>query len=409
METQIVAPKCPLFGTCGGCSSQHIPYEVQVENKKKQVESLLRRARPDWTGELEAVAGAPFEYRNRMDFVFSPSISGVGLRVKGKWWDIVPVPDCPISNTSLNTLLQEVNDWAKETNGLQPFDIKKSQGTLRYAVIRTNKNGSDSSISFVLNEDSSRLQEHIEKIKAFAEHTSAKHVVITYVPAKNDMSISTEHFAVKESEGQGEDGAHDDESASESETLTETFLGRAMRYPVQGFFQNNPAMAERMLTHTREILQREIKDKAGAYIADIYGGVGTFAIAVADLCALGITVESFEESTQFARKNLDENGFTHMKSVCIDAAQLKKLELEKKAAGKDLFLILDPPRSGMHPKTILEINRLGPRLIVYISCNPEQLAKELVGFKSHSIESVTVFDLFPQTPHVETVVVLKKK
>ena len=164
-----------------------------------------------------------------------------------------------------------------------------------------------------------------------------------------------------------------------------------------------------MLQHTRSILERSIANKADAFILDLYGDVGTFALAAADLCASGVTIENFEESTEYAEKNLERHGFFHMKAVCLDAASLKKLELDKKAEGRQLFVILDPPRSGMHPKTIAELIRLNPALMVYISCTLEQLARELVHFKNYTLESATVFDLFPQTPHVETVVVMRRK
>jgi tRNA (uracil-5-)-methyltransferase len=391
IEQPPVNPLCVLFGSCGGCTAQHISYALQVENKQKLVSSILAKAKPEWTGPAVIVAGEPYGYRNRMDFVLSPFITGVGLREKGKWWKIIPVASCPISNSGLNDLLREVNDWLLRKHGtVDPFDIKKNHGTMRYAVIRTNKDHTDSSVSFMLSEDSSKLQAQIEEIRSFAEMTSAKNVAIAYTPAKSDMSTSGESFSVKG-----------------NEYLIETLLGKEMRFPIQGFFQNNPVMAEKMMQHVRETLEYEHVSNSGDYLVDLYGGVGTFALAAGELFSAGITIESFEESTRYARENLDANQMGYIEAICLDAASLKKIELDKKAQGKRLVMILDPPRSGMHPKTIEELRRLNPKIIIYISCNPEQLGKEIVHFKNHVIDSVTVFDLFPQTPHVETVVVMK--
>ncbi|MBS3141874.1 23S rRNA (uracil-5-)-methyltransferase RumA, partial [Candidatus Woesearchaeota archaeon] len=122
----MVDPLCPYFGTCGGCTSQHIAYEDQVLQKRKALESATG------TQEVRVITGNPYHYRNRMDFVFHPR--GLGLRRKGEWWSIVDIERCVISNANLNTLLAEVRS---SFNEVEAFDVKKKRGLYRYAVIRT--------------------------------------------------------------------------------------------------------------------------------------------------------------------------------------------------------------------------------------------------------------------------------
>jgi len=365
-------PLCPYFGKCGGCSSQHIAYEQQIENKKKQLVSAIKY------DDVNVFHGKEFYYRNRMDFIFSPQ--GLGFRKKDNWKQIVAVEKCVISEESVNSLLAQTRNFF---SAVDVFDVKRNTGTFRYAVIRTPKN--DSSISFVLNSDSTKLAEAIEKIKQFAETTSAKNILITYVPKNTDHSVSNDFFVVKG-----------------SDMLKETFLGKTFNYSVQGFFQNNTEMAEKMQEYVNSLLKSYSTQQA--HLLDLYAGVGTFGILSANLFKDVKIVESVKECIDAAEKNIEQNKITNAEAILLDAKQLKKVELNK-----PLFVITDPPRSGMHPNTIDQLNNLKPEIIIYISCNIQQLSKDLLKFKQYKIKSAAMFDLFPQTPHVEAVVELAKE
>ncbi len=367
-------PLCPYFGKCGGCAAQHIDYEFQLENKRKTV-AKAASVDPE---NVKVFSGEPYFYRNRMDFIFHSG--GLGLREKGNWRGIVDVERCVISDESLNKILGEIRDYFK---GCDYFDILKKTGTFRYAVIRTPHD--DSSISFVLNKDSPRLKEAIEKIKVFSEQTSAKNVIVTYVPSNSDNSISEDFFVVKG-----------------SDFLQEEYLGKKFRYHAQAFFQNNHAMAEKMLAYSHELLKKY--DTRNAQLLDLYGGVGSFGIVNSDLFKEVLVVESVKGAIDAAHENIKENKCANIKAEVMDAKNVNKLNLSK-----NLFVINDPPRSGMHPKAIERLNELGPKGIIYVSCNPEQLGKELPKFKNYNLKSVAMFDLFPQTPHIEAVVELVLK
>lgn len=367
-------PLCPYFGKCGGCAAQHIDYAFQLENKQKTV----AKAAGVEVKNVKVFSGNDYHYRNRMDFIFHSS--GIGLREKGNWRGIVDVEKCVISDEGLNKLVTEVRGFFK---GCDYFDVLKKTGTFRYAVIRTPHE--DSSISFVLNKDSGKLSAAIEKVREFAAQTSAKNVIVTYVPASTDGSISEEFFVV-----------------TGSDFLHEEYLGKKFKYHVQAFFQNNHAMAEKMLAYSRELLMRY--DTSNAQLLDLYGGVGSFGIVNSDLFRSVLVVESVKGAIDAANENIKENKCMNVAAEVLDAKNVNKLNLSR-----NLFVINDPPRSGMHPKAIERLNELKPKVILYVSCNPEQLGKELPKFKNYTLKSVALFDLFPQTPHIEAVAELVLK
>jgi 23S rRNA (uracil-5-)-methyltransferase RumA len=379
----MMEPKCPYFalpdtgfrGKCGGCVTQHIPYDVQLENKKKRAAAVLKFE------DVQVFSGEPYGYRNRMDMVFTEE--GIGFRQKKSWRWRVDIKKCAISNPRLNELIGEVRAEFADADDFEP---KEHTGTYRYAVIRTPQN--DSCISFVLNKDSSRVGEAIERIKAFAGKTTANNILVTYMPAKTDMSYGEDFIVIKG-----------------SDMLEESLIGRTFKYSAQGFFQNNHAMAEEMHKYVHGLLKSYKKGEYG-HLLDLYVGVGTFGIINADLFRTVQTVESFEGCVMAAKANIDLNATRNVEAVMLDATQLKKL---KTPSTGPLYVITDPPRSGMHPKTIEQLVKLSPEVIIYISCNIKQLEKDMPKFKKHyKLKSAAVFDLFPQTNHMETVVELTK-
>ena len=368
----MVSPLCKYFGQCGGCASQHIAYDTQLDSKRKQMASCIN-VEPD---SIEVFSGKEYHYRNRMDLMFTPR--GIGLRKKGDWRNCVDIEECVIANEKLNQLIKEIREHFRNVDF---FDVRKNQGTYRYAVIRTP--GNTSSVSFVLNEDSTKTGEAIDRIKHYAKSSSAENIIVTYVPKQTDMSISEEFFVVKG-----------------SDMLTENYLDKQFTYSVQGFFQNNTAMAESMHEYVHNLCKKHESDKLT--LLDLYAGVGTFGINNCGFFNKLFIVESDKHCIAAARINIEKNRIANADIMELDAMQLKKVNLPD----KDLIVITDPPRSGMHPKTIEQLNRLKPKVIIYISCNVEQLGRDLPKFKDYELKSSALFDLFPHTPHAEGVVEL---
>src|SRR3989344_6302778 len=364
-------PQCPYFGVCNGCSAQHLSYELQVENKKKVLVQSLR------CPEVLVFTGEPYSYRNRMDFLFHKQ--GVGLRKKNSS-EVVHVYNCCICVPKINQLMEEVQGFFRDNDA---FDFKKKTGTFLYAVIRVTS--PESSISIVLNEDSSRTAAAIEKVKKFAEKTTADNIIVTYVSKDAEDSISSTYFVVK---GKSE--------------LQETLLDKKFCFSVQGFFQNNLVMAEKMQEYVQELL-KQYQEKKGQLL-DLYGGVGTFGICNAESFFTVKVVEEDKTAVDFAKKNILINKTEKVEAINLDAKQLRKLNFSS-----PLFVITDPPRSGMDVQTIRRLNELQPEVIIYVSCNVQQLAKGLKLFKNYTLKSAALFDLFPQTNHLEAVAELVRE
>lgn len=364
--------KCLYFGVCGGCSLQNLEYSTQIENKKKDLAKSISFE------DIIAFSGNEFGYRNRMDLLFTKQ--GLGIRKCGRWDQTIDIEQCLICNKRLNDIILEIRNFFKN---IDYFNLKKHTGTFRYSVIRTPRK--DSSISFVLNSEANTLNDSIEKIKEFSKITNVKNIAITYVPPNREMSISDDYFMVK-----GLD------------FLKEEYLGKNFRFAIQGFFQNNSEMAEKMQSYCNNLFRKY--NTKGSYLLDLYGGVGTFGIINSNLFKEVLIIESMNSCINAANENIKENNLKNVKGIVLDAKHLKKIEFNK-----PLFVITDPPRSGMHHKTIEYLNYIKPELIIYISCNVKQLSKDIQKFKEYKIKSAALFDLFPQTNHSEAIIELEKK
>lgn len=359
-------PLCKYFGICNGCSLQHLDYETQINKKKDILAGTLGFK------DVNVLYDAPYSYRNRLDVVFHEK--GIGLRGKNAN-SAIDVEKCAICNEKLNEIIKEMREFFKEVDY---FNKNKHSGTFCYAILRATD--SLSSVSFLLNEKSSRLKEAIEQIKEFAEKTGAYSITVSYInPFDGEMS---NFFILK---GMG--------------MLKENFMGKEFSYSTEGFFQNNSKVAEKMQEYCNKIFRQY--DTKDACLLDLYGGVGTFGIINSELFKEVIIVESDKNCIESAEMNIKNNQIKNAKAIRLDAKNLDRLKISRA-----LFVIADPPRSGMDMKTIKEIVRLKPHSVLYISCNTEQLGKDIKKFDGYKIKTAGLFDLFPQTPHIEAIVEL---
>ena len=284
----------------------------------------------------------------------------IGFREKNKPGTIIDIDECIICKPMINELLREARS----------FLYKKNLPALRQIVIRS---ADESSISFVLKE-SSKTEEMIDQIKEF--QTTAENVLITFA---NEEAYSEDYIVLK-----GKD------------KLKASYLGKEFLFPVQGFFQNNDTVAEKMHEYVNSLLKAyDTKDHA---LLDLYGGVGTFAAINQNLFNKVIVVESYKPGIELAKTNVKGADIYE-----TDASRLKKVPLPEK-----LIVITDPPRSGMAMETIQELKRLKPKVIIYISCNQFQLKKDLKKFDEYTLKSTALFDMFPNTNHMEVVAELVK-
>lgn len=363
-------PLCPYFRRCGGCLYQHVEYPEQLRKK----EETVRQA----TGcdSIEVFASEPYFYRSRMDFIFHSE--GLGLRERRRWWRIVNVESCVIATQALNNLVAEVLGFFRPVDA---FDVRLKKGTFRFAVFRTPP--SDSSISIVVNKAAGNLETTLEKIREFAARTTANNVLATLVPPNRDVSVSDEFYVLKG-----------------SPFLEEELLGKKFRYPVQGFFQNNHAMTEKLHRYVRAILEE--RSGRRSYLLDLYAGVGTFGLLNADLFREVYLLENYPPAIEAAHLNVSHLGVKNATTIQEDAKNIHKL-----GNISSLVAVADPPRSGLHPRVLKYFKATKPRLILYISCNIKQLQRDLKSLNQFRVERVALFDFFPHTPHLEAVVELR--
>ena len=366
-------PQCPYFGRCGGCSLQDVDRDEQLAQKKERLAEAVGME------DIQVVSGDAYHYRNRMDFVFHAG--GLGLRERGAFYKFVDIPKCAISNAELNELLAEVRDFFQ---GVFYFDVRRRFGAFCYAVIRTPSGGS--SVSIVLNKKDKKLDRAVEKIREYAEITRARNVLVTYVPHNRNVSVSEEYEVIKG-----------------SDMLQENYLGRTFHFPAQGFFQVNHEIARLVHTHCTDLFSQY--DTREAYLLDLYGGVGTFAVLNAPLFKKAGILENYPPAVEAAAKNLQANEIGNAETICLDAKLLSRFQPEA-----PLYILMDPPRSGINPKTLKTLAAdLDYEAMLYVSCNPKHLAGDLQELDRFRVKSAALFDMFPQTPHMEAVVELVRK
>ncbi len=303
-----------------------------------------------------------------MEFLLGSS--GLGLRKRGKPGEIVAVKNCPIIEDNLNQCLSEVFEFCNP----------ELKGVLRGVVIRGSSGST--SVSFVLNKASSRLREAAEAIRSFKGTSNS--ILGTY--ASGESNYSEEYFIIL--------GA---------DTIKAIVLGKEFTYHVQGFFQNNTALAEAMQGYCKKLLLGN-NNTPGSHLLDLYSGVGVFGVTNSAHFKAVTMVESAGLSVDCARLNIKANCVNNISVFKLDSSQIGRLKLPE-----GLCVITDPPRTGMDMKTINQLKRLKPRLVLYVSCNLEQLRKDIKKFKEFSVKSAALFDFFPQTLHCETVVELVRR
>jgi len=358
----MIQPLCPYFGTCAGCDTQHLEYELQLKNKVKSLSSFTNFP----ADKIEVFHDKEYHYRNRMDFVFQSD--KLGLRAKDN--KIMDIGICPISNDSLNELLAETRVFFDK---IKSYSLKPN--TFLYAIIRTPS--MDSGISFVINDNSFDKTKAVGLVKEFSKKSKAENVVIGY--AADNQALNEKFIVVKG-----------------KENLKEKFLGKVFFFHSHGFFQNNSAVAEKMISYAKT----KLSSKKG-HLLDLYGGVGVFGLSMNEFFDKVTIVESSLLSVKCAEENIKFNHIANAEASCMDAKNVGKLKLLK-----PLHAITDPPRTGMGNIALQKLIELKPETIIYISCNPLKFKKEFIKFNraGYKINSVALFDMFPQTNHIEAVV-----
>lgn len=381
---------CKHFNVCGGCSMLSVPYEKQLKIKERQVMDLFLEQ--DIFGfNFQGIEQSPQtkEYRNKMEYTFGDEMKDgpltLGLHKKGKHIDILTVDGCFLVDNDFIKVLTSTVEYFNEKNA--PYYRNMShKGYLRNLVVRKGINTNEMMVNIVTSS-----QENFDM-------TEYKDMLLN-LDLKADL-VSILHTI--------NDGLADAVNCDELRVLhgrdyiQEELLGLKFKISPFSFFQTNTKGAEELYKIAREFVG-EHNDKV---VFDLYSGTGTIGQVMAEKAKKVYGIEIIEEAVEAANKNAKLNNLTNCEFIAGDVAKTVN-----KLKAKPDIIIVDPPRPGVHKDAIRDISKFDSKEIVYISCNPKTLVLDLVEFKKYGyeVEKVKCMDMFPNTPHVETIVKLYKK
>jgi 23S rRNA (uracil1939-C5)-methyltransferase len=385
---QRVEAPCPHFGACGGCRFQDLAYEAQLEAKQAQIVDSLRRlggiAEPP-VGPI-VTSSSIYGYRNKLEYSFTQTEAGpaLGFHAAGRWDEVLPIDVCLLTTDTGNAIRDAVQAWARE-EGLPAYDQADNTGYLRHLVVREGRN---------------TVQALVQLVTAERERFDRDYLIETLRKIPEVRSI---HWAVNDTPAEvtnlpslllwGE------------EAIEEELLGLRFRVRPNAFLQTNTEMAE--------TLYRLAIEAAGLTgeetVYDLYCGTGTMALAMAAHALSVWGVEISEESVACALENAELNGISNAAFFAGNVGQ--SLEELRDRAGEPHVVVVDPPRAGLAGKALKRVGETGAPRLVYVSCNPTTLAgdlKVLIGEYGYTLVQVTPVDMFPHTPHVESVSLLTR-
>lgn len=395
-------PVCEHFGVCGGCKWQHMEYPYQLYYKQREVENNLRRIGGLELPEVTPILGSKKEYfyRNKLEYSFSDSRwlsqgeidsaapigdrNALGFHIPGMWDKILDIKKCHLQPDPSNALRLETKRFAVE-HGLEFYNPKKQQGLLRNLMIRIASTGEVMLLIQFFREDRAKREALLEHLKGrFPEITSLLYVINTKA---NDTIYDQEVICYA-----GRDH------------IFETMEGLRFKINAKSFYQTNSEQAHRLYGVARDFAGLS----GDQLVYDLYTGTGTIAQFIAGQAKKVVGVESVPEAIEDARANLRLNGIDNVEFEVGDMKKVFTADFVQKHGRPDV-VITDPPRDGMHRAVVEQLLQLAPEKIVYVSCNSATQARDLALMKErYRVTRVQPVDMFPQTHHVENVVLLEK-
>tara|TARA_R110001606_G_scaffold178401_1_gene325004 strand:- start:426 stop:1865 length:1440 start_codon:yes stop_codon:yes gene_type:complete len=398
-----VEPVCQHFNVCGGCKWQDMGYEHQLFYKQKEVENNLKRIGHLDLPELTPILGSEkqYFYRNKMEFSFSDSRwltldeiksdnqiedkNALGFHIPGMWDKILDIEKCHLQKDPSNAIRLETKKFAT-ANGLTFFNPRNQHGMLRTLIIRTTSTGEIMVlVQFFENDKEKRelLLNHLST--TFPEITSLLYVIN---PKQNDTIYDQEIICFA-----GRDH------------IFEEMEGLKFKINAKSFYQTNSEQAYELYKITRNFADL----KGDELVYDLYTGTGTIAQFVSKKAKKVVGIESVPEAILDAKANAVRNNIENVDFFVGDMKNVFNEQFITQNGVPDV-IITDPPRDGMHKDVVQQILNIAPKKVVYVSCNSATQARDLELMKEmYTITKVQPVDMFPQTHHVENVVLLEKK
>ena len=382
-------PVCSIFPACGGCMYQTMPYEEQMKMKEGQIRRIMDEA-VDGEYLFEGVKASPkeFAYRNKMEFSFGDEYKdgplSLGLHKKGSTYDVLTASDCKLVHEDMNKILVCVLEYFKERK-VSYYKKMQHVGYLRHLLLRRGDTTGEILVNLVTTTqeeyDLSELTEQLLQLPLEGKIVGILHIL-------ND-SLSD---VVKSDETRVLYG---------QDFFYEKLLGLQFKITPFSFFQPNTKGAEVLYETVREYIG-DIRDLT---VFDLFSGTGTISQVLAPVAKKVIGVEIVEEAVEAAKENAERNGLSNCEFIAGDV-----FEVLDDIKEKPDVIILDPPRDGIHPKALEKIIRYNVPQMVYISCKPTSLARDLevLQARGYQVKKVQCVDMFPATGNIETVVLLSK-
>lgn len=408
-SSEYAEPFCPHFGTCGGCQWQDIPYEAQLRWKREHVlDALVHLAGLEETAVNPAIPSPEvLYYRNKMEFTFSnrrwllpeeiasretqyDKTCALGLHVRGYFDKIFNVEACFLESPQAVDILREVRDWCRKSAFL-PYSIREQEGFWRFLVIREGKR-TRQTLLHLLTTDRPAGREEVDALSAYLlERFPQITTIVHSVTDKKAQVAMGESSRVVSGPG-----------------YIEERLGKALfRISAHSFFQTNPSAVEGLYEKVRQM---------GGFtgtenVWDLYCGTGSIAISIASDVRRVTGIEVVEEAVRDAVENCRLNGIDNCRFLAGDLKDvIRKIAGSGNGGETPDVVVTDPPRAGMHPDVVKTLLETAPKRILYVSCNPATLARDLglLG-ERYRVCEVQPFDLFPHTSHIETVARLDRR
>lgn len=379
-------PRCSSFTRCGGCNLMHMDYAAQLEYKRGLVENAFARIAKIEGVHVENTIGMdePYHYRNKAAFPFA-MVDGrmcFGFFAP-RSHRLIPIDGCFIEQEPLYNVASAVHCWAEE-NDIQPYDEETGSGTIRHVVSRITTSG-DIMAVIVTKGRPKKLNKLVDMLKERCE--GIKSIILN----RNDEDTNV-IFGRSYETLWGED------------TLTENLCGFEFSVSAASFLQVNPVQTECLYAQVKAFLP----EKDGFEAIDVYCGTGTISMILSKRAKHVTGIENIKPAVEDAARNAERNGAGNADFICADAAEALP-ELIEKGTRPDV-IVIDPPRKGCDKAVLNAITGSAVQRVIYVSCDPATLARDvrILVDGGYSIQKVQPIDMFPQTAHVETVVLLSK-
>lgn len=396
-----IEPFCPHFGVCGGCKWQHMSYEAQLKFKQQYVDNALSRIGKVDTSSMEDILGSEQTtyYRNKLEFTFSnkrwltsqdevvtpETLNALGFHVPGRFDKILDIKHCYLQQDPSNDLRNSIKEFAV-ANGISFYDLRQHEGALRNLIIRTSSTGEIMVIVVFAYPEEGQIEQLMDFVaQKFPAITSLLYIVNQ---KRNDTIFDQEIYVYK-----GRD------------YIFEEMEGLKFKVGPKSFYQTNSKQAYELYKIAREFADL----KGDELVYDLYTGAGTIANFVAKYAKEVVGVEYVPSAIEDAKINSEINGITNTKFYAGDMKDVLTAEFVAEH-GKPDVVITDPPRAGMHADVVNRILEMEAPKVVYVSCNAATQARDLEMLSAkYEVARIKPVDMFPQTQHVENVVLLKLK